>query len=212
MDLTQRVWLVRHAESAANAGLVTTNPTDTPITELGREQARRFAHRTCILSPRPALIVTSPYLRTKQTAEPFQAAFPDVPREEWPVQEFTYLNIEKNANKTFAQREPDKGAYWDRNDPEYVDGEGAESFIGCFERVFDMFCRLPKAPSPVVIFTHGHFMRFVLWTFLSPEVTRWRESMSHVHALEQAVPIDNMAVLPLLYEDGNWFAGGLYRL
>tara|TARA_R110000823_G_scaffold128520_4_gene256280 strand:- start:754 stop:951 length:198 start_codon:yes stop_codon:yes gene_type:complete len=39
----------------------------------------------------PALIVTSPYTQTRQTAAPTIARFPEVSVEIWPIEEFTYL-------------------------------------------------------------------------------------------------------------------------
>lgn len=82
------VWLIRHAQSESNFGLPSFIPAAPPLTPLGIEQARYVAGA---FSERPNLIVTSPYVRTQQTAQPTLERFPDVPQEEWPVQEFTYL-------------------------------------------------------------------------------------------------------------------------
>ena len=71
-------WLVRHGESAANAGTATTDPATIPLTPRGHDQAERVA---VALSERPDLIVVSPYLWTRETAEPAMRRFPDVPVE-----------------------------------------------------------------------------------------------------------------------------------
>lgn len=102
-------WLVRHGESAANAGAVTTDPASIPLTEAGRGQARSTA---AAIMQRPNLIVVSSYLRTRQTTAPSIERFPDVPVETWPVQEFTYLSPGRCAGTTTAQRRPLVEAYW----------------------------------------------------------------------------------------------------
>lgn len=49
-------WLVRHGESAANAGSATTDPATIPLTLVGRDQAVRVAAG---LLQKPDLIVVS---------------------------------------------------------------------------------------------------------------------------------------------------------
>jgi len=83
-ELGRRRWLIRHGESAANAGAVTTDPATIPLTEAGRDQARSIA---TTITRKPDLIVVSFYLRTQQTAEPSMRRFPDVLVETWPMQE-----------------------------------------------------------------------------------------------------------------------------
>src|SRR5947199_2089152 len=85
------VWFIRHAESEANAGLSTTDPMHIALTPKGQRQAQQIAQ----FFPRPpSLIIASHYIRTQQTAEPTCARFPWVPREIWPVHEFTYLALD----------------------------------------------------------------------------------------------------------------------
>jgi len=81
------ILFIRHAESESNAGLRTEHPATIRLTERGQAQAALTAQ----FLPRPALLVTSPYQRTKATAAPLLARFPGAPQAEWPVQEFTFL-------------------------------------------------------------------------------------------------------------------------
>ena len=74
---------IRHAESVANAGLPTTDPGAIPLTESGKLAAALAASEYD--GPEPDLIVVSPYLRARQTAEPFIARFPGAEVETWPV-------------------------------------------------------------------------------------------------------------------------------
>jgi broad specificity phosphatase PhoE len=95
------VLIVRHAQSAANAGGRTSDPAAIPITGLGRSQAQCV--RNLVPVP-PDVIVVSSYIRTVQTAEPLTSRFPNVSVQEWPVQEFTYLDPALCASTTYSER------------------------------------------------------------------------------------------------------------
>src|SRR3546814_12291459 len=82
----------------------------------------------------PALIVTSPETRTRQTAAPTIARFPGVPVEVWPSEEFTYLQPARWNGTRSAERMPHLERYWREADPDYCDGEGAESFSTLLRR------------------------------------------------------------------------------
>src|SRR5438270_13987087 len=84
-----RIILVRHGQSVTNAGGRAADQVSNLLTELGRAQALGFSER---LTCKPALIVVSPFLRAQQTAEPLRRRFPDVPVEECPIQEVSFLN------------------------------------------------------------------------------------------------------------------------
>lgn len=151
--------LVRHGESEANAGLPTPSPAAIRLTEKGHTQAAALAGR---LDTRPGLVVVSPYLRTQETAAPFLMNHPTVAVEMWPVQEFTYLDIERHAGTTEAERGQVVEDYWSREDPSWNDGSGAESFadfIGRVDTALDRFRGFEG--GPVIVFTHGYFIHAV---------------------------------------------------
>ena len=83
------VWLIRHGQSAANAGLVAAEPETIELTRQGTEQALQIAEK---MISQPDLIVTSPFIRTLRTAEPSLVRYPDARHEQWPIHEFTYLS------------------------------------------------------------------------------------------------------------------------
>jgi 2,3-bisphosphoglycerate-dependent phosphoglycerate mutase len=108
------LWLIRHGESEANAGLPTTDTTAVALTPRGEHQARQVVRA---FTRAPDLLVTSPYRRTKQTAAPLLARFPHTPQAEWLVQEFTYLALPPDVVTTAAERAPLSDAFWGRYDP-----------------------------------------------------------------------------------------------
>lgn len=151
------VRFIRHAESEGNAGLPTDLPESICLTNRGHEQSVRLAHE---FAAAPAFIVTSSYLRTQQTAAPLMARFLHVPMEIWPVHEFTYLNPLKYRGTTQSQRGVFAQSFWRSCDAHWNDGGGAESFADFMARIDDLRLRLQRwRDSPVVIFTHGYFIK-----------------------------------------------------
>ena len=113
------VFLVRHGESQANAGIATPDPVKVELTPLGEKQAdKEFAAFLKENTPLN-LIVTSPYFRTKQTAEPTKALFPHTDIEEWEVQEFTYLSSMHRKRSTTQERKPLVDFYWTMCEPSF---------------------------------------------------------------------------------------------
>jgi broad specificity phosphatase PhoE len=87
-DWPQRLWLVRHGQSAGNVARdiaeasgqelidVATRDADTPLSELGLEQSQRLGRWFAALpaAARPKVLLTSPFLRAQQTCAAIGAA------------------------------------------------------------------------------------------------------------------------------------------
>ncbi|WP_439532234.1 histidine phosphatase family protein [Polymorphobacter sp.] len=77
----QRLWIVRHGESAGNVAAAAAEAAghphiqldmrdaDVPLSPLGRQQARALGHWFAALDEGPDVILASPFVRTRQTAE-----------------------------------------------------------------------------------------------------------------------------------------------
>jgi phosphohistidine phosphatase SixA len=83
------IWLVRHGQSAANAGLATEHPATIALTTLGHKQSAQVAQQ---LPRSPDWVAISPFQRTADSAAPCIARFPQVQVFTWPIQELTYLS------------------------------------------------------------------------------------------------------------------------
>jgi broad specificity phosphatase PhoE len=197
-----RVFIVRHAESAANAGGRTGDPATIPITETGVRQAERAAN---LISTRPAVIVVSRYSRTVQTAAPLLKRYPGVPVERWPVEEFTYLDIAACAGTTYGEREGLRDAYWTRCDPLWADGPGCESFSDFIGRVrdFERALTVREACETVVVFTHGLIMQALLWLQRCSSGKTDRVSMQDFDRIRRSISVPNCAVLRAAINGGG---------
>jgi len=143
-----RATLIRHGQSTGNAGVPCHDLALIELTGLGHEQAQAIA---ADWKEEPVLIVTSPYLRTQQTAAPTIERFPGVPVEVWPIEEFTYLQPSRWRGARSADRMPHVERYWAAADPGYCDG--AESFATLLRRAEAALSRLAAQPAgPVYVF------------------------------------------------------------
>ena len=161
------ILLIRHGQSAANVGLPTLDPESIPLTDKGQLQAENAAKE---LRSAVDMIIVSPYLRAQQTAEPLIKRFPNALVEIWPeVREFTYLSPASCAGTTVLDRKERVDAYWDAADPDYVDGEGAESFRQFMQRADRVLKKLSELQCKnAAVVSHEQFMRALLMEKLDP--------------------------------------------
>src|SRR3546814_9077065 len=110
-----RAIFIRHGENTGNAGVPCHDLATIALTERGHEQARAVAPSW---TQAPALIVTSPFTRTRQKAAPKIARFPGVPVAVWPIEEFTYLQPAPWNGTRSAERRLHLEPYWREAGPE----------------------------------------------------------------------------------------------
>jgi 2,3-bisphosphoglycerate-dependent phosphoglycerate mutase len=198
---TTRIILVRHGQSVANAGGAAPDHITNPLTELGRAQAKAFADS---FDCTPTLFLHSPFLRTRQTAEPLLQRFPDVPVEEWPIHEFTYLEPSRHNGTKEAQQMPHILKYWERPDPSYLDGPGAETFTQFLDRARSSIQRFAQLPPGgcVVVFTHGFMMQAIRLLLLFSDATD-PELMTNFRRFHESNFIKNTEALELEIRGGR---------
>lgn len=201
------VWLIRHGESESNAGLPTVKPTElTQLTAQGHQQAAAIA----TIVPKPNLVVTSPYLRAKQTAQPTIDRFPHCAQVEWPVQEFDYV-AEPGKKISHTELLQLCKTYWQRRDPFYRDGDEAESFASLMQRVATLEEQIrQREGQTILIFSHSGFIRAFLWARLSPHAEITPKSMDKFCNFIQSIRIPNGAIVKLhLHEQEVFFSSVL---
>jgi len=154
-----KVFLIRHAESEANVGNKTSHPSDISITIKGKSQSLELADE---ITDIPDLIIVTQYLRTTQTALPLLRKFPTAKVETWPLYEFTFLSPNSCRNTNSKERLPMVNEYWEKCDPDFIHGIGAESFNQFIERIHGCLQKLSWTEYGfITIFTHGHVIRAI---------------------------------------------------
>lgn len=186
------VWFIRHGESTTNAGEISQDRHSTRLTALGEEQAAAVSLKI----PRaPDLIIVTPYIRTHLTAAPLRARFPASPVEEWPLHEFAALGDHNYTNRTWTERVPLMKEFWERNDPDYVDGAGAESFSGMTQRILTGFDRLKQRQENfTVLFAHGYILQMVRLLLARPQLPM-KELMRQMYHSTRHSHIENCSII-----------------
>jgi len=187
------IWLIRHGESESNAGLRTGSTMRIALTLRGQAQAQAIA---AAFSRAPDLIVASSYRRAVDTAQPLRYRFPAVPYEEWPIHECVTLADFRRNDTTPEQRRPLIAAYWERCDPHYVDGAGAESFVQLIERAAAFLNRLQQLDRMfVAIVGHGLFTRTALWVHLAAPTILDAQQMRAYRSFLSGFRIPNASII-----------------
>ena len=197
-----RAIFVRHGQSTGNIGIPNNDPSEIELTELGLQQAIDLAMRW---KQPPDLIVTSPFLRARQTAEHTMRCFPSVSVEVWPVQEFTFLRRARWREASHAVRMAFIQGYWEEANPAYLDGEGAESFKMLLERAKKTLRRLEEIeiPSLVYIFSHNQFIQAVRSIVVDTQLSD-RQRMRRFWHDGEPVVIPNACTVSLSFLNGEW--------
>lgn len=152
----------------------------------------------------PDLIVVSSFVRAKQTAEPLIRRFPHVSVEEWPVHEYTFLAPERFENTTCGERQKEVDEYWANNDPRFVAGEGAESFVNFVSRVDAMISQiLARSERFLAIVSHGYTIQALLWRLGNPSSEIDEIAMRNYGDFRDRFPIATTQVVPLTISDGT---------
>ncbi len=200
------LWLIRHAESLANIGESTSTPREIPLSESGLRQADDLAS---MIDDRPDLIILSPYVRARQTAEPFFELYPDVATETLLIQEFTYLSVSRCRGTNFEQRKPWVTEYWQRADPNYSDGDQSESFAEFIGRC-ETFARqmIEREFELAFAFTHEQFIKGLVWSLMDLGGEMSSNAMRGFQQFMNSFKGPNTSILRVkIDEDGQCYFG-----
>lgn len=201
MPKNTTLYLVRHGQSAANAGEVTHDPASIPLTETGREQARKLAAG---LGVQPTAVIVSHYQRAIDTAQPFCQRWGIAAVEHPLLHEFVTLSPAQVNGTTVAARKPLVEAYWEAADPQCRHGDDAESFIGFAARVSAFRETLDTLADGTAIFGHGMWFAMLIWQL---QGFGWRDglSMRAFRRYQLGLPMPNCAVYALRSQrSGVW--------
>lgn len=216
--MKNKIWLVRHGESAANAGEKTTFNWAIPLSKLGEQQSEVIAKILFASLPNPSRIIASPYLRARQTAAPYVKLIGIEPELVDAWHETDYLQSQEvAAPTTIEERQVFRDKFWTRSveDQNYRDpgpDENIESVNDFYSRVNSALGQLADEiqrnnfNEDVVIFTHGNFMNALLLILAGDtprQIAEWfRDENLRKHG---GIWIRNCQVIELSF-DGKKFA------
>ena len=159
------LYIVRHAESEANEKEILASRLPFPLSETGRRQAAVIA-RAFLADHRPDLVVCSPLVRSRQTAEYFvseaaSAGYGSTPMVE--REEITEQQLGRYAGMSYREIESaegyvhDRGARWD-----WVPEGGGESYRMIADRVTPFFAWLDdRKEKEILVVSHAVTMRLI---------------------------------------------------
>ena len=159
-----KLFFMRHGESEANREDILASRRDFPLTDRGKKDAEEIAGEFRDALGPPTLIISSPLLRARQTAEPFCRLFgleaalePAVTEQELGAfSGMTYAEIEKAPGY-----ETDRTKRWD-----WVPRGGGESYAMIAERIKPFFLAMEEKAqremdSAVLVVTHAVTLRLI---------------------------------------------------
>lgn len=192
-NAVKTIHLIRHGESAANAGLPTSDPGLIPLTARGHEQAVRLSE---LWPSTPSAIVTSQYQRAMDTAQPLCTRFELSPTTNPLLHEFLMLDPEQVVGTTVHERRPMVDDYWTRSDPTCRMGDGAEAFKEFAARVDGYLPFLDALPHEAVVVGHGMWFAMLVWRVMKFPVDD-HAAMKSFRAFQIGLPMPNCGVYEL---------------
>ena len=188
-----RLYFVRHGQSAANAGALTMEHATIPLTPLGLAQAEALAQH---LQVEPSRVLTSPFTRARDTAQPFCDKTGRQVEIHALLHEFETIDPALLEGMTGEQRRPIADAYWTRADPHERLGPRAETFAEFEGRVATFMDDLASLPDRSVMFGHGMWMGLMAWKLLGLSASDG-QSMKAFRRFQLGLPISNGVVYVL---------------
>jgi len=177
---TGTVILVRHAQSEHHVKRLSGGWTDTPLTELGHEQARRVAARLkSELGATPIRLFTSDLLRTRDTANHIAQAFAVEAIADERLREFNNGEAAGLSIDEVLARWPESPGPWGLDHRQWPGGETFREFhdrAGGFIDTLDLDAELP------VVVSHGGTVSVLVarWLGFPPDLFETVHVGTHV--------------------------------
>ncbi|KKQ20101.1 MAG: phosphoglycerate mutase, phosphoglycerate mutase [Parcubacteria group bacterium GW2011_GWC1_36_9] len=202
---TKLIYFVRHGETESNVKRIKQGP-EGSLTEKGREQALATAKRFPKHRGHPQIIISSPYKRTKETAE-------IIGKELNMDVEYSDLLMErKNPTEIIGHevREREVRQIIDRLDKSFHNDNlryaDEENFVDLKERAKKLLDYIARRPEKrIIMITHGVFLKMVVSYMLKGE----KLTASEYNKLSYFNPINNtgMAICSYtthLFKKNEW--------
>lgn len=144
------LWLIRHGETAWSLSGAHTSRTDIPLTERGKERARKI--HDYLQGKTFAMVLTSPMERARETCR--IAGYGDVAQIDDDLREWNYGVYEGRTTQDIQKEIPG----WSVWTNPMIDGETIEQVA---ERANRVIARAAAKGGQVALFAHGHILRIL---------------------------------------------------
>lgn len=204
---TKIIYFVRHGETENNAKNIRQGSSG-PLTEKGREQALETAKRFPKHKGRPQVIISSPYERTKETAE-------IIAKELNMKVKYSDLLVERrNPTEIIGHEGGERGVreIIDRMDKSYHADDlrisDEENFVDLKERAKRLLAYISRRNAKrIIMVTHGIFLKMVVAYMLYGE----KLTASQYNNLSYFNPIKNAGMAICSYKH-HWFKKNEWKL
>ena len=186
------LYLIRHAQSEANAGGISKPERDIALSPLGREQAQALVARLA----RSNHVYVSELRRTHETAAPYCRAHGITPQVLPQLNEFSCLAFDRIRGMDGTARRPLADAYWQRADPLECTGAGADSFAAFNQRLSAFLAHYPQLEDGSLLFGHGIWIGLLAWRLLGFSAETAAD-MAAFRRFQTGLPMPNTAVWQL---------------
>lgn len=160
-------YLIRHAQSESNAGIIARPNPQINITALGTSQAAALDDWLATHLPaKPAGVFVSPYIRTQQTAAPYLSRTQQNAEVINELHEINIFDFSQIAHLKLEQIGQLAKSFWHEN-ADFKSHENADSFRDFVQRVQQARQRFAQLPDgDYVVFTHGMWIGMLIWQLL----------------------------------------------
>jgi broad specificity phosphatase PhoE len=175
MALT-RIFLIRHGATTLTAEDRFAGSTDVPLSDEGRDQARRLAQRLADLPVKA--VYASPLGRTMETARILAAPHACQVQPRDGLREIAHGHWEQLTRKEVEAKYPEEAAAWEE-DPYTYAPPGGESGLAVTARALPALIEIVRQHEgePVIVVSHKATIRLLLSSLLGFDPRRYRDNL-----------------------------------
>jgi broad specificity phosphatase PhoE len=208
-----RIFLIRHGSTVLSAEDRFAGATDVPLSEEGREQARRLAER---LRGEPIVAVyASPLGRTAETAGLIAAPHGIAVELRDSLREISHGHWEQLTRREVDEKYPDEAASWEE-DPYTYAPPGGESGLSVTARALPELLAIVRAVRAqagraAAVVSHKATIRLLLSSLLGFDPRRYRDNLDQSPAALNIVDFKDpvRARLTLFNDTSHYAAAGM---
>lgn len=201
-----RVFLVRHGATVLTAEDRFAGATDVALSDEGREQAQRLAHR--LQNEKISAIYASPLGRTAETARILAEPHALEVQSRDGLREISHGRWEQMTRREVETQFPDEAAAWEQ-DPYTFAPQGGESGLAVTARALPVLIEIVRAHAAgnVLVVSHKATIRLLLSSLLGFDPRRYRDNLDQLPAALNIVDFKDPAHARLtLFNDTSHYA------